>query len=373
VALPSFFLACLRCATLLVLAVSAATPASAFDRAALNRWLALDYAAPRYQALADTTARMKESAAALCAKPDDAGLAQLRSDFGAAMDAWMAVQVLRFGPIMQTQRIDRLYFWPDKHNTATKQYAAAMTAQDPALIAAVASGSASAALQGLPTIERLLYTDDAPLIGDDAGAAYRCKLAAAAAGNVAGIAEETQREWGDANSDFAKTILEAGAANASFADPRDATAAFVNGFLTAIELIADLKLARPLGLDATSTNPRLAESWRSGRSLQNIIVNLQSLRAMYDGDGPGKPGLSVGLSESVESHIAAPLIDDAFDRALAAASSVTLPLDKAVADPTEREKLISLRDAIRDVKRLAAAHLPGALDVAIGFNSLDGD
>jgi hypothetical protein len=248
-----------------------------------------------------------------------------------------------------------------------------MTAQDPALIAAVASGSASAALQGLPTIERLLYTDDAPLIGDDAGAAYRCKLAAAAAGNVAGIAEETQREWGDANSDFAKTILEAGAANASFADPRDATAAFVNGFLTAIELIADLKLARPLGLDATSTNPRLAESWRSGRSLQNIIVNLQSLRAMYDGDGPGKPGLSVGLSESVESHIAAPLIDDAFDRALAAASSVTLPLDKAVADPTEREKLISLRDAIRDVKRLAAAHLPGALDVAIGFNSLDGD
>jgi predicted lipoprotein len=358
---------------LLILAISAATPAAAYDRGALNRWLAIDYAGTRYQALAETTVRLKQSAGALCAKPDDAGLAQLRADFGAAMDAWMAVQALRFGPIMQAQRIDRLYFWPDKHNTANKQYGAALTAQDPALIASVASGSASAALQGLPTLERLLYTEDAPLIGDDAGAAFRCKLAAAVAGNVAGIADDTRREWGDASGGFAKTILEAGAANASFADPRDATAAFVNGFLTSVELIADIKLARPLGLDAASTNPRLAESWRSGRSLQNIIVNLQSLRAMYDGDGPGKPGLSIGLSESSESHIAAPLIDDAFDRALAAASSITLPLDKAAAEPTEREKLVQLRDAIRDVKRLAAAHLPGALDVAIGFNSLDGD
>jgi uncharacterized protein len=371
--LPSFFPACLRRAALLVLAISAATPAAAYDRAALNRWLAIDYAGTRYQALVETTVRLKQSAEALCTKPDDAGVAQLRADFGAAMDAWMAVQALRFGPIIQAQRIDRLYFWPDKHNTANKQYAAAMTTQDPAVIASVASGSASAALQGLPTLERLLYTEDAPLIGDDAGAVFRCKLAAAVAGNVAGIAEETRREWGDASGGFAKTILDAGAANASFADPRDATAAFVNGFLTSVELIADLKLARPLGLDAASTNPRLAESWRSGRSLQNIIVNLQSLRTMYDGDGPGKPGLSIGLNESSESHIAAPLIDDAFDRALAAASSVTLPLDKAAADPAEREKLVQLRDAIRDVKRLAAAHLPGALDVAIGFNSLDGD
>jgi predicted lipoprotein len=373
VALPSLFFGYLRRAALLILAISAATPVAAYDRAALNRWLAIDYAGTRYQALAKTTARLKQSAETFCAKPDDPGLAQVRADFGAAMDAWMAVQALRFGPIMQTQRIDRLYFWPDKHNTANKQYAAAMNAQDPAVIASVASGSASAALQGLPTLERLLYTDDAPLIGDDPGAAFRCKLAAAVAGNVAGIAAETRREWGDASSGFAKTILEAGGANASFADPRDATGAFVNSFLTAVELIADVKLARPLGLDATSTNPRLAESWRSGRSLQNIIVNLTSLRAMYDGGGAGKPGLSIGLSESSESHIAAPLIDDAFDRALAVANAVTLPFDKAAADPTEREKLIQLTDAIRDIKRLAAAHLPGALDVAIGFNSLDGD
>ena len=55
--------------------------------------------------------------------------------------------------------------------------------------------------------------------------------------------------------------------------------------LTLFQLVGDLKLASPLGLSLDEPKPKLAESWRSGRSLRNVELNLESARAMYGKDG----------------------------------------------------------------------------------------
>jgi uncharacterized protein len=363
-----------RCLMLGVLAILfLASPAMAVDRAALNRSLALDYAAPRYRALAEATSALRDATTGYCARPGPESLPALRSAYDSAMDAWMAAQPLRFGPITRQQRLERLAFWPDKHNSAGKQYAQALQAMDPAAVAAVAAGEGTVALQGLPAFERLLFDEKAaPGDSADPSGRFRCDLLAAIAVNIANIAAEVTREWGDAGQGFAASIIAPGPGNPNFGDEREATAAFLNGFMTLLQVIADQKLLRPLGRDAASAKPRLAESWRSGRSLRNIAVNLRSLDAMYRGGG-GQPGFAAVMRNTMEGNAFAAVLDDAFDRALAAAASIGAPLEQAIADPAPRPKVEELRGAVKDIQRLASTHLAGALGVSIGFNSLDGD
>jgi predicted lipoprotein len=348
-------------------------PAVALDGAALNRWLALDFAAPRYRALAEATAALRDATTSYCNQPDDGGLAVLRTAYDSAMDAWMTAQPLRLGPITLDERLERLQFWPDKHNSGGRQYSQALQAMDPATAAAIAGGQGTVALQGFPAFERLLF-DEKITPGDaaDPSGTFRCDLLAAIATNLATIAAATEREWGDGGAGFAKSILEPGPANPHFGDDREATAAFLDGFMTLLQVIADQKLLRPLGEDAGSAKPKLAESWRSGRSLRNIELNLRSLRAMYDGGGEDKPGFAAALRETMEGSAFASVMDDAFDRAVAAATSGA-PLERAIADPARRPAIEDLRAAVKDIQRLASTHLPAPLGVSIGFNSLDGD
>lgn len=363
------------CLTLGLLAILLlASPATALDRAALNRSLTIDYAAPRYRALADATSALRDATTGYCARPGPEGLPTLRSAYDSAMDAWMAAQPLRLGPVTLQKRLERLAFWPDKHNSAGKQFAQALQAMDPAAIAAVAAGEGTVALQGFPAFERLLFDEKAaPGDAADPSGRFRCDLLAAIATNIAEIAADVAREWGDAGQGFAASIIDPGPGNPNFGDDREASAAFLNGFMTLLQVIADQKLLRPLGNDAASARPRLAESWRSGRSLRNIEMNLRSLDAMYRGSGQDRPGFAAVMRNTMEGNAFAAVLDDAFDRALAAATSVGAPLEQAIADPALRPKIEELRVAVKDIQRLAATHLARALGVSIGFNSLDGD
>ena len=102
-ALASRMIRCLAVGLLATLVL--ASPAMALDRAALNRSLALDYAAPRYRALAEATSALRDATIEYCARPDREDLPALRSAYDSAMDAWMAAQPLRLGPITLQQRL----------------------------------------------------------------------------------------------------------------------------------------------------------------------------------------------------------------------------------------------------------------------------
>jgi predicted lipoprotein len=244
---------------------------------------------------------------------------------------------------------------------------------DAATVAAVAAGEGTVALQGFPALERLLFEDKVtPGDASDPSGRFRCDLLTAIATNLATIAADVAREWGDAGQGFAKSVVEPGPANPYFGDDREATGAFLNGFMTLLQVIADQKLRRPLGNDAASAKPKLAESWRSGRSLRNIEINLRSLRAMYAGD-QGHPGFAAVMRGTMEGNAFAAVIDAAFDRAIAAATSVDASLEQAIADPSHRAAIEQLRAAVKDIQRLVSTHLPGPLGVSIAFNSLDGD
>src|SRR3546814_11978056 len=124
------------------------------DYQALNAALVEDYVLPRYQAFAQATAALDAALAEACADqrptPDEAGDA-----YHAAMDAWMAVQHLRFGPSLLFLRVDRVEFWPDKRGTVGRTLAQLMSDHDLHPLAPRGFATGRAAVRGRSESQRV--------------------------------------------------------------------------------------------------------------------------------------------------------------------------------------------------------------------------
>ncbi len=357
----------------LLLAVAAVGPAAAADSAAyrrLNVGLATQHVLPRYEALAGATAILDREAAAFCTAPGAAGLDGLRGRFRDALAAWMGVQHLRFGPVQFLLRYDRFAFWPDKRNTGGRHLNKLLAERDPAALEARAFARGSVAVQGFTALERLLFGKDATaLAGADEAAAFRCRVLRTIAGNLAQMSSGTLDGWRNGEGAYLRILEAPGEDNAYYRDDKEATLDFFKAFHGSLQMIADLKLARPLGGEAAKAKPRRAEFWRSESALANIQANLRALDDLYGG--------AAGFS----TFVIAVAGDDALDQALraglkaalSAAGEIEPPLSAALGDAGERPKVERLLAEVRGLQALATERLAAALDIPVGFNAFDGD
>ena len=335
---------------LLAAAFLAAAPAQALtdaQYASLNEAAFEQHVRPRYESLAEATAALDAGAKTFCQSPAHEKLSDLQSRYHAAADAWQDVQHIRFGPVELFFRSQRIAFWPDQRNSIGKQMAEILAQRKSALLAPEKFGRGSVAVQGLPALERLLFGADAaklPAPGEDAR--YRCDYLIAIAANLSGIAREVRDEW-----------------QKQPANGKDTSLDLFKSLYTAVELVADHKLARPLGASAAEARPRLAESWRSNRSLDNIRHNLEAARHLY----------STAFAPVITDQALNADIGRAFERTIAAATAVKMPLEEAVQDRTARAALETLGAEVIALKQLLMQRLPAALDLPLGFNALDGD
>lgn len=334
------------------------------DYIALNKAAVEQHVLPRYDRLAAATARLDSEAKNFCSAPAADKLAGLQARYNETADAWQDIQHVRFGPVDLFFRSQRIAFWPDPRNTIGKQMAELLSKHNAAALTVDHFGSGSVAVQGLPALERLAFGDDAAkLAGHDADATYRCKYIVAIAANLATIARETHAEWRDGANPFARQMIQTGGADARYREPKEASLELFKSLYTAVELAADHKLARPLGASADEARPRLAESWRSERSLRNIRLNLTAAQDLYRlAFAPANPDKALDVA-----------IQEAFTRALAAADGVPGSLEKAVQDKAARPAVEKLAAATLALKNLLVQRLPQAMDIPVGFNALDGD
>ena len=353
---------------------AAAGEAVADDMAAyqrLNDGLIAGHIIPRYEALVEATAALERSAADFCEAPQPATLASLRGGYHGAMDAWMGVQHIRFGPVELFRRYDRYAFWPDKRNATGRQLDALLAAADPAALEPQAFGRGSIAVQGLSALERILFaTDSESKLVDAAGEeAYRCTLVSTIAANLSSMSVETLSEWREGERPFAQVIATAGEDNAYYRDAREATLDFFKALHGSLQLVSDLKLSRPLGSALDKAKPRRAESWRSARSLDNLIANLRAVEALYgDEAGFGRYVVEDAKDETLDRELR-----DRLAVIRVVAEDVKGPLSEAVADPNERTKLERLMGEVQDLRQVIETRLSAALGVQVGFNAFDGD
>jgi predicted lipoprotein len=343
---------------------------------ALNEQLVREHILPRYARFAQMAAQFATVAGNACDMPSTASVETLRKAALLAQDAWQAVQHIRFGPIEQDMRSTRLAFWPDVRNRIGRELDEMLAHRDRSQLKPEQFAEASIVVQGFPVLERLLFDENAGrlLIDGTVDAHYRCALVRAIAENIASVADQVYAEWSQGDDSYANEIAEAGGDFALYRKPEEATLELFKSMHAALEIVADHKLARPMGDSIDSARSTRAEAWRSGRSLDNIRRNIEAASAMYLGEaGDGSAGFSRFVREVAQDVKLDKLLQRAFRQTAATANAIDMPLSEAIGDPLERPKLEKLKTETTALKALLAQRLTAAMAIPLGFNALDGD
>lgn len=317
----------------LMLALLAATAARAdYPEAVRNHIL------PAAAAFRTAAADLAQVAAGSCRTED------LAPGFNATFDAWLGLQFLRLGAAEKEGLNAAVEFWPDPKGLGLKAQKA-MLAGDPATLSAATLADQSVAARGLGGLERLLWPKE-PLAGDT------CALIAATATDLADVAGLIAASW----QTEADLMLAAGAdGNLAYLSGKEVRQTLYTQIQAALEGLSDTRIGRPLG-SFDKPRPDLAESRASGRTLRNIRLTLETLRAV-----------TVKLTPDVPQTLAA------YDRALALVAAMPDPTLADIATPEGRLKLEILQQAVDAIRAAGGQELAAEMDVSLGFNAADGD
>ena len=329
----------------------ASAAGAAIDYAALNAAVVKNHLLPRYRAFTGRTAALAAATDRLCPDVSPTALAAARDAFHSALDAWHLVEHLRQGPPAAADTHIRVKFWPDRKSIVDKHLTRLLAGKDATILKPEPFAHVSVAVQGFPAMERLLFGTDAPaLLQSGDGPVRPCAVVRAIAGNLHGIAAGLEGRW-------------ASDPNAGRPAKRVTTDLF-NDLATGLGAVADLKLGAPLGSDG-KRRPRRAENWLSGRALRNVAYNITALADLYDGLATAEGG-HIGRDEDA-------LIRDQFAHLIETLKDYGPSLTAMLKTEKGALRLKVLKSEVQDLRELVIVNLSEALDLVLGFNSLDGD
>ncbi len=354
-------------AILALVLATVGTAVHAADLSALGqRWrdATIRPATAGFSKAADAT---HEALRAYCAKPGEATRATVATRFDALAEAWGRVEVLRFGPLVEANRFERVFFFPDPRGLVQRQVSALLAAADPAVLDAGALASRSVGVQGIPALEHALFAGEAAAqiaAADDAGR-YRCAYATAVAAQLGTTAREIDAGWSDTSA-LARAFAEPDAASAFYRTPQEVAAETLKAISGSLQYVRDIKLAPAIGDTPEAARGQRAPLWRSGATRALLRGNVAGVRDLV---------VAARFDEAIAADqrwIAASLRDEA-GRVLEDIDAVTLPFDRAVTDADARERLVHALFVLKNMKSITDEFLAAALGVNIGFNAFDGD
>lgn len=338
------------CALLLAApAVARAQPSDATLREAIRRVTA-QHIIPGFDAFA-AAAQGFAGATATPIPPEPA-----RAAWVATALAFQRIRHLRFGPLDDFDRGLRIFFFPDTRNSIGREMGELLRAANPDQITPDAFQRGRVAAQGLPAAERLLFGDESPRLAAP-DQPFRRVLLAAIGVNLATMGSAMRTEWQSYGP-----ILE-GTPTGGYRIPQDGMMVLFKNLVGGLEFLAEREVARPLGPSAREAFPRRAEAWRSGESLALVRASLAAQRNYWEvGFAPMLTGAHAALAREVTNG---------FTEAEAAASRITPSLEVAVTQ--NRAPVEELLRLLGPLRRLIADRVAAALDLPVGFNSMDGD
>ena len=359
-------IAALQALSLTALCASAVPVHADADHAAIAKATLEQFIRPGYAHFTESTEALSQSVSALCAKPSAAALKDTQKAFAATVEAWSVVEVIRFGPVAQEQRYDRIFYWPDPKGLGTRQVREALTKQDQSVTDVASLPGKSVALQGLPALEYLVYGDGAgTLVKGGAESQFRRRFAQAVAGNLAGMAKDIAAGWQD-GAPYTTSYLQPGPSNAAYHTEKEVTLELFKTFVTGIEMVRDQKMAKALGAKADQARPQLAAFWRSGLSFANMADNLTAARELFTKGGFAQVvhSDSPGVEESVVFDL---------NHAIEVLRGINKPIADAVHNEDSRSKLEALRVSLKSAATTAGDIIARSAGLTFGFNAMDGD
>ncbi len=316
------------------------------DHAAL-RDASLTVLEAQFGAFRDAAQNLSAASVAHCR--GDLGEDEFVEVFRAAWLAWAPLDAYQFGPVEKNAAVLKIAFWPDKKDYVGRGLTALLSQPADALADPDTIAAHSAAVQGLPAIERLVFTDlDA------------CPAIIGISANLESISETLFEEWFSPGG-YADLARSAGPENPAFATEAEFTKLLFTAIDFGLTRIADARLGRPLGA-FDKPMPQRSEAWRSGLSLEIIDAQLAGLRIL--------------LAQGFGGNLAGPdttWVAQAIDAARHRIDGIGAPLDQAVVNPMTRVRAEALQTRITELQHRIAAELGSELGVDSGFSAADGD
>jgi len=352
-------------AVALPLVLLGAWPAAAAVKATDVVQRAVDgFVRPAYASLHDHAGSLTRAMQTLCKAPSREDLDAARAEFSATVEAWSSAEIIRFGPITENNRLERMLFWPDRKSIGLKQVQTALSDKDPTATDATQLAGKSVAMQGLGALEFVLFGDGAEkLAGKDEP--YRCAYGAAVAANVETMAADVNAAWNKPGG-FAALWANPGPRNPLYRDGTEAVTELVGVFINELEMVRDVRLKGFFGVNPEADKPKQAVYWRSQNTTVSIAGNLSGVDALFQASqiGDALPADARWIAESIHIQLV---------NGIATAKAVEGPIDRALAEPEQREKLEHFALITSSLSTLFGTRLTTEFGLTAGFSSLDGD
>ncbi|SMR81569.1 hypothetical protein SAMN04488030_2039 [Aliiroseovarius halocynthiae] len=300
----------------------------------------------QFGAFRDESAALADTAVTYC---DGGAREPVLDAFDATWLAWAPLDAYQFGPIEQQAAALTVNFFPDKKNftgRALRQHLKRPEAEQGD--AAIVAGS-SAALQGLPAIERLLF-EDLPT----------CPSLVGVTGNLARIAQDLHDGW-FASEGWAELVRAAGPENPVYLSNTEFTKQIYTALGFSIQRLREHRLGRPLGTYQRAF-PKRAEAWRSGLTNQIMIAQLDGMIEV----------INLGFAGAVFNPSRAwvvKVIKDTQTRV----DAIGAPLLDAVEDPQMRVRIEGIMSKLEYLRLQMDEDIGPGLGVETGFSAGDGD
>ena len=329
------------------------------------------FAVPRFQAFDQAAATLPRALEPVCKSGDAGAREELDARFRDTVKAWAAVEYLRFGPLAEGGRRERLSFWPDPRGVMTRQLRQMLLNKDLKALESTPIVKQSAAVQGLPALEVLLTDKDNPL-GPGDQAAYRCALAKAITDNVAAIAHDILEGWTTAGG-WKEKMLRPGSDNDVYKEPSEAAAEFVKAMLTGLQILSDTEVKPHLepaiaagggeALPGLKDKPVTGPFNKIGLSRDYFVAGASALEA---------------LNETLDLEGYLPEDKDWVKNWAGNAWRAMRESDGAGGPPPGGKKSLAppvkeLHTKINGLRQLIGKEMASAAGLTLGFNELDGD
>ena len=302
-----------------------------------------------------------------CAAGDEANWQQVKTQYAETVLAWMPLQSMRFGAFEKNSRDLRIYFWPNSRGE--KQASKFLAKMDDSKLVPSYFHNISVALQGLPIIEWLLYHPDSSLAADDATLKnYTCRYLQAITLNLQTVNDELIAEFSQGGA-MREALLTPSDTNNFYGSLPEVTLQLYKNIHAMVELVNGQKLNRPIAKEYKYIKPKRLEMWRSGQSKVNLLANIGHIYQAYL---IYSPLVQAGQG----THQIDQQVRGQFELTLMQIGALPVDLYAAFNGDKRAETWQQGRDLIAQIVKLRttlADNVTAALDIPLGFNSLDGD
>lgn len=325
------------------------------------------YIRPATGAFAETAAGLPGAVEAVCRTPDETSSARFETAFAETVAGFALVQFLRFGPLVENDRLSRLAFLPDPRGITQRQLRKLLAAREADALDAATLKDKSVAVQGLTALELVAFDKNGNVrLGQpDADKDYTCAYAKAIAENVAAIAAEIAAEWQDPEG-YGKLLLSAEGGNERFHTSKEALESVFNALVTGFIIIRDQDLEPALGGSRDKAKANRFPFSRSGNATVYLSAELMGLRDAII-------GLDLKDLTPEEFTWIFDTIEFEFRNAQSLLDALTPPLRRSFEEGEAYDKVAVLAITVKSLQVTIGRELAGALGLAGGFNSLDGD